>query len=71
MLLDKIRQEVETHIGEKATIKYNLGRNKYETYNVTIKKTYPFVFTVKLNNRNEIKSFSYTDIMTHTIHINY
>lgn len=71
MLLEKIKKEVTNHIGDKAVIKYNLGRNKYETYNVTIQKTYPYVFLVKLNNRDEIKSFSYTDIMTKTIKINY
>ena len=71
MLLEKIKKEVQTHIGDKAIIKYNLGRNKYETYNVTIKETYPYVFLVQLNNRDEIKSFSYTDIMTKIIKINY
>lgn len=71
MLLEKIRQEVKTHKGANAVIKYNLGRNKYETYNVVIKDIYPHIFTVKLNNRDEIKSFTYTDIMTKIIKIHY
>ena len=40
MLLSKIREDLEKHIGHDATIKYNLGRNKYECYEVKIDKTY-------------------------------
>lgn len=71
MYIEKIRKELENHIGDKATIKYNLGRNKYECYDVHIKETFNHVFLVQLDNREEIKSFSYTDIITKTIKIDY
>ena len=71
MYLESIKKDLESHIGDSATIKYNLGRNKYETYDVTIQETYPHVFLVKLNNREEIKSFSYTDVMTKIIKIHF
>ncbi len=73
MTINQIKEDLNNHIGEKAIIKCNLGRNKYEKYNVTIKELYNNIFLVKLNNENnpEIKSFSYTDVITKTIKIDY
>lgn len=70
MTLDKIKEELNNYLGKKITIKYNLGRNKYEKYEVILKELYNHVFLVKLNNDN-IKSFSYSDIITKTIKIDY
>ena len=73
MTVDAIKKELNRHIGDTALIKYNLGRNKYEEYNVIIKKLYNHVFLVELTNKNvnETKSFSYSDIITKTVKINY
>ena len=70
MTVEKIKTELNNHIGKNVKIKYNLGRNKYEEYDVKIKKLYNHVFLVELKNE-EVKSFSYSDIITHTIRINY
>lgn len=70
MTIEKIKNNLSNHMGEKAVIKYNLGRNKIEEYNVIIKELYKHVFLVKLTS-NEIKSFSYTDIITNTIKIKF
>ena len=69
-MIGKVRSKLNNYIGQKVTIKYNLGRNKYEKYHVTIKELYENVFLVELNN-NEKKSFTYTDIITKTIKIDY
>ena len=50
MTIEKVRKELNKHIGKEAVIKYNLGRNKYEKYDVTIKETYNYVFLVEINN---------------------
>ena len=72
MTIEKIRKELENHIGKEVVIKYNLGRNKVEKYKVVIKKLYNYIFLVELNNNyNEVKSFSYSDIITKTIKIDY
>lgn len=72
MTIDSVREELENHIGKEVVLKYNLGRNKVEKYNVIIKELYNYVFTVELNNNfNEVKSFSYSDIITKTIKIDY
>lgn len=69
-MIGEVRRKLNDYIGEKVTIKYNLGRNKYEKYHVIIKELYENVFLVELNN-NEKKSFSYTDVITKTIKIDY
>lgn len=72
MTIDSVRKDLENHIGKEVTIKYNKGRNKVEKYHVVIKELYNYVFLVELNNNfNEVKSFSYTDIITKTIKIDY
>ena len=72
MTIENIRKELSTHIGKDVIIKYNLGRNKVEKYHVKIKELYNYVFLVELNNNfNEVKSFSYSDIITKTIKIDY
>ena len=69
-MIRKIRSEINDHIGRQVIIKYNLGRNKYEKYPVIIKELYDNIFLVELKS-NEKKSFSYSDILTNTIKIDY
>jgi len=69
-MIRKIRSEINEHVGKQVTIKYNLGRNKYEKYPVIIKELYDNVFLVELKT-NEKKSFSYSDVLINTIKIDY
>ena len=69
-MINEIRSKLNNYIGEEVTIKYNLGRNKYEKYHVIIKELYENVFLVEINN-NQKKSFSYSDVITNTIKIDY
>ena len=69
-MIGQIRGKLNDYIGEEVTIKYNLGRNKYEKYKVIIKELYENVFLVELKN-NSKKSFTYTDVITKTIKIDY
>ena len=34
-MIGQIREKLNDYVGEEVVIKYNLGRNKYEKYNVT------------------------------------
>lgn len=69
MNTETIKKKLNDYIGKKATIKYSLGRNKYETYNVIIKELYNKVFVVE-EKENRL-SFSYSDVITKTIKINF
>jgi uncharacterized protein Veg len=72
MTLQEIKNKVSDNIGNDVVIKCNLGRNKFEKYRARIKETYKNVFIVEVNDKRcEIKSFSYTDVMTKTIKIDY
>jgi len=69
-LISEIRGKLNDYIGEEVTIKYNLGRNKYEKYHVIIKELYDNVFLVESETK-EKKVFSYSDVITNTIKIDY
>lgn len=72
MTIDMIRNDLYNHIGDSATISCNLGRNKIEEYDVIIKKVYNHIFLVEINSTNKfIKSFSYSDVITKMVRINY
>ena len=71
MTVERVKEELNNHLGKVVTIKYNLGRNKYEKYDVKIKELYNYVFLVELKNNNTVKSFSYSDVITKTIKIDY
>ena len=64
-MIQKIRNEISNMIGKKVLAKVDIGRNKYEYIEGIITGTYPFLFTIK--TKNEIKSFSYSDILTKNI----
>lgn len=72
MTLQEIKSKLNENVGNDVTIRYNLGRNKVEKYKVRIKETYRNVFIVELvDEKNQLKSFSYADVMTKTIKIDY
>lgn len=72
MTLQEIKDKVSDNIGNDVVIKCNLGRNKFEKYRAKIKETYKNVFIVEVHDKRcEIKSFTYTDVMTKTIKIDY
>lgn len=70
MTNEKIKNKLEPYIGNNISIKYNLGRNKYESYQVKLKKLYKNIFIVE-NEFQEIKSFTYSDIITKIIKIDF
>ena len=72
MTTKQIKEELNNYKDKNITIKYNLGRNKYEKYEVKIRELYDYVFLVELTDINKtVKSFSYSDIITKTIKIDY
>ena len=69
MTISRVKQELLEHLGDIVSIKYDLGRNKYEEYEAKIKELYDYVFLVDTDLG--VKSFSYIDVITHTIKIDY
>lgn len=72
MTIEKVKEVLKEHIGDTVTINYDLGRNKSESYDVKIKELYQHIFLVELKSSSEvIKSFSYSDVITKTIRIDF
>ncbi|MBE6138160.1 MAG: hypothetical protein E7173_00255 [Firmicutes bacterium] len=67
----QVKKQLYDYLGESVTIRYNLGRNKYEQYRVKIKELYNNIFLVQTDIDNQVKSFSYTDVITKTIRIKF
>ena len=68
-----VKKYLSNKIGKEFKLKYSLGRNKYETYIVKLDKLYSNVFTVILNknDREELKCFSYNDIVMRQLKIDF
>ena len=69
MTISSVKKEMLEHIGDIVKVKYNLGRNKYEEYEAKIKELYDYIFLVDTDLG--IKSFSYIDVVTKVIRIDY
>ena len=69
MTISKVKMELLEHLGDIVSIKYDLGRNKYEEYEAKIKELYDYIFLVDTDLG--VRSFSYIDVITHTIKIDY
>ena len=71
MTIHQIKDDLRSHVGEKVTINCNMGRNKFEEYHVVVKELYDYIFLVEDTKASTIKSFSYSDVITQTIKIDY
>lgn len=67
-MINKIKNNIKNNMDSNVRIVYNGSRNKKEEYNGVIKEVYSNVFIVKLDT-DEIKCFSYSDVLTNTIEI--
>lgn len=72
MTIEKIKNTMKNNLGREIKLKFNGSRNKIEYYNAVLKDVYNNVFIVQLKNEyNEVKSFSYKDILTNTLEIKF
>ena len=66
MSIKTIKNYLKTKVGSNVLIVYYGSRNRKEKFNGVLYKLYSNIFTIKLYN-GEVKSFSYSDILTKTI----
>lgn len=70
--LAQIRRDVESSIGKRVRLKANRGRRKTFEREGVIEKTYPNIFTVRLDDEtcdSRRVTYSYSDILTETVEI--
>ena len=71
-VLDKIRASITLQLGSTVQIRQEEGRNRTNVCEGVLQNAYPSVFTVLVNDDNpenppQLRSFSYTDIITRDI----
>ncbi|WP_085993745.1 biofilm formation stimulator Veg [Oceanobacillus senegalensis] len=72
--LIEIKQGLEGQVGRRLKLKANGGRRKTIERQGTLAETYPSVFIVELDqdeNAFERVSYSYADVLTETVEINF
>ncbi len=71
-VLNAIKKDIDGHVGEKILLKANSGRRKIVVREGILEKTYPNIFTVRIEGVDSIGrtvSYSYSDILTQNVQI--
>ncbi len=65
-----IKKDIETHLGEKVTLKANGGRKKILVNNGVLESIYPSIFVIRLDKDNKrTVTYSYSDVLTNTVQL--
>ena len=70
--LDRIREEVESCIGKRVSVKANKGRKRFVTREGILEEVYPNLFVVKISNQFDSTrrvSYTYSDVLTETVQV--
>lgn len=64
-----IKEKIETYKGKMIHFKYNGARNQIEEFDGFIEGTYNAIFTIRINDTDNIKSFTYNDLINKSLQI--
>lgn len=69
--LCEVKEKIKALKGESVTLAVNRGRKKIETLEAKIENIYPSVFTVKVDQTNQldVQTFSYFDVLCGDVEI--
>lgn len=67
MNIETIKNKIINYKGQKINFRFNGSRNQIEEFSGTIIDTYPSIFTVKVLDKEVVKSFSYSDVLIHKL----
>ncbi|HEY8393134.1 MAG TPA: Veg family protein [Capillibacterium sp.] len=70
-VLEKIRRDMDSFVGQEVCLKANTGRKKVFQVTGILEQTYPKVFVVKFRERQVERrvSFSYADLLTEVVEV--
>ena len=68
-MISKIKNELEKQIGKPLYFRFNGSRNQIEEFEGCIENTYNFIFTIKIIGVNQLKSFTYSDVLIENLEI--
>ena len=69
MNISKVKDDIIKYKGKLLHFKYNGARNQIEEFDGKIENTYNAIFTIKLEDNCNIKTFTYSDIITESLEI--
>ena len=69
--LGEIKKRIEQLKGNSVELKINRGRKKIDTFEAKVENIYPSVFTVKVDELNQLdtQTFSYFDVLCGDVEI--
>lgn len=65
----RVKQDVDSYIGQEILVKANIGRNKSICRKGIIDSTYPNLFVFKDQETSNKMTYNYTDIVTNNLEI--
>ena len=67
--ISNLKTDILEKVGQKIIVKGSLGRSKAFEKEATIEKAYPNIFVVKYEENNRNVTYSYTDVLTHSVEL--
>lgn len=69
--IEQIREGITSFYNKPVTVKLNLGRNKYVTFNASVSGIYPSIFTVSPTDKNFLgkTAYSYSEILCGKVNV--
>ncbi len=64
-----LKTDILEKVGQKIIVKGSLGRSKAFEKEATLEKAYPNIFIVRYEENNSNVTYSYTDVLTHTVEV--
>lgn len=63
-MINKVKEDIISKKGKKLHFRFNGLRNQIEEFEGIIVETYNYIFTIKTcNEKDELKSFTYSDVL--------
>jgi len=70
--VEYIRTVLDSHIGERITVKANEGRKRISITEGVLERTYPSIFTVRVDDEyGRTATWSYVDVLTDSVEIKF
>lgn len=71
MSLNEVKDKIRALKGSNVTLTINRGRKKIDRFQATVENIYPSVFTVKVDQINQLdtQTFSYFDVLCGDVEI--
>ena len=69
-MINKIKEDIESRKGKVLKFRHNGSRNQIEEFEGIIVGAYNYIFTIEtINDKKEIKSFTYSDVLIDNLEI--